>query len=188
MPAAFDGPTQLAPVQQLPNRRHAVERPPARAAVAAAAPVRAVPPKRGVQPKRAAPPKRVVQPEYDDRPLDRRRGRVVPEPIDVHDVHDVQDDAPHRSLLWEWLLFIVETLLAAGLGLGLWLGFHTLWRVQPMLAAAASGVVLVGLHVIAGWIRRRQTGGELDLFTSAVVTAVGVAITVLPAAFIIRPG
>jgi hypothetical protein len=107
------------------------------------------------------------------------------------------DDAEHagatgpeqsRSLLRDWLLFIVETLLAAGLGLALWLGFHTLWRAQPYLAAAGSGVVLVGLHTMAGWIRRRQTGGGLDLFTSAAVVAVGVAITVLPAAFAIPPG
>jgi hypothetical protein len=111
---------------------------------------------------------------------------VAPAPVDDRDQD--YDDAPGRSLFREWLMFIVETLLAAGLGLGLWLGFHTLWRSQPLAAAAGSGVVLVGLHVIAGWIRRRQTGGELDLFTSAVVTAVGVAITVLPAAFTIRPG
>jgi hypothetical protein len=127
-----------------------------------------------------------VPPEYDDRLLDRPAGKgarsrsVEPYPR--------EDAAPERSLLRDWAMFLVETLLAAALGLGLWLGFHVLWGSQPLLAAGGSGLVLVGLHVIAGWVRRRQTGADLDLFTSAVVVAVGVAITVLPAAFTTHPG
>ena len=133
-----------------------------------------------------AAPKRAVQPEYDDRQLDRPAGKgarsrsVEPYPR--------EDTAPERRLLRDWAMFFVETLLAAALGLGLWLGFHILWGSRPLLAAAGSGLVLVGLHVIAGWVRRRQTGADLDLLTSAVVVAVGVAITVLPAAFTIHPG
>ncbi len=173
MPPDLDEPTHLAPVQPLP-RRYAPQPAPVRlASAAAAAPL-----------VRTLPPKRPVQPEYDERPLDRRAARPVTEPVD----DEGNDDAPERSLFRAWVVFLVETLVAAGLGLGLWLGFHTLWRTQPLLAVGGSGVVLVGLHVTAGWIRRRQTGGELDLFSSAVIVAVGVAITVLPAAFTIHPG
>jgi len=173
VPPDLDEPTHLAPVQPLP-RRYAPQPAPVRlASAAAAAPL-----------VRTLPPKRPVQPEYDERPLDRRAARPVTEPVD----DEGNDDAPERSLFRAWVVFLVETLVAAGLGLGLWLGFHTLWRTQPLLAAGGSGVVLVGLHVTAGWIRRRQTGGELDLFSSAVIVAVGVAITVLPAAFTIHPG
>jgi hypothetical protein len=100
---------------------------------------------------------------------------------------DLIDPEPERTLLGAWLLFLVETVLAAGVGLGAWLGFHQLWRTQPYLAAGACGLVLVGMHAIVGWVRKRQTGSHMDLFSSCVVVAVGVAITVLPAAFAINP-
>ena len=115
---------------------------------------------------------------------DRVNGAAAPDRTRPPELHP---QASGRSLVRDWVLFLVQTLLAAGLGLGLWLGFHTLWQTQAYVAAASSGVVLVGLHTMASWIRRRQTGGELDLFTSAVVVAVGVTVTVLPAAFALQP-
>ncbi|MBI1757866.1 MAG: hypothetical protein HYR62_01335 [Actinobacteria bacterium] len=147
-------------------------------------------------------PKRTVPPYVEDRPswppaVQPRR----PEPpaalaADDRLPTDDPDDADgvgsagrgHRSLVLAWTLFSVETAFAAAAGLGLWLGFHALWQFQPYLAVAGSAVVLVGLHTAAGWLRRRQSGAELDMLSSALVVAVGVAITVLPAAFAIRPG
>lgn len=97
------------------------------------------------------------------------------------------EEPAERSLISAWLVFLLETVVAAGVGLSAWIGFHHLWRTQPLIAAAGCGVVLVGLHAVVGFIRRRQTGHAMDLFSSAVVVAVGVAITVLPAAFAIKP-
>jgi len=157
---ALPGPADSRPVQARPNL----------AEPAAVRPVQSARPAAGT-----ASPRRPEPPDLADRP-----SRPAAN-------HDEDDERASRSLARDWLMFVVETVFAACLGLGLWLGFHSLWETQPYVAAAGSGVVLVGLHAGASWIRRRQTGGELDLFTSAVVVAVGVAITVLPAAFAIRP-
>jgi hypothetical protein len=106
--------------------------------------------------------------------------------------HDRAEEHAHeepaeRSLLSAWLVFLLETVFAAAVGLSAWIGFHHLWRTQPLIAAGGCGVVLVGMHAVVGFIRRRQTGHAMDLFSSCVVVAVGVAITVLPAAFAIKP-
>jgi hypothetical protein len=161
-----------------------------------------------VQPRR---PERTAGPGADDLAAMDRDGRVGRTVQDVRGGPDSQDDREwdrdrnrdgadaqagfdpdghrgRRSLVFSWTLFIVETVLAAAAGLGLWLGFRLLWQLQPYLAVAGSAVVLVGMHAVAGWLRRRQSGAELDLLSSALVVAVGVAITVLPAAFAIRPG
>jgi hypothetical protein len=103
------------------------------------------------------------------------------------DFEQDREDVAERSLLSAWLVFLLETVVAAAVGLGAWLGFHELWRTEPLMAAGGCGVVLVGMHAVVGWVRRRQTGNAMDLFSSCVVVAVGVAITVLPAAFAIKP-
>ncbi|HEX6756165.1 MAG TPA: hypothetical protein VF109_09490 [Mycobacteriales bacterium] len=89
------------------------------------------------------------------------------------------------SLLLQWGVFLLQTLTAAAVGLGVWLGFYRLWSTWAFYAVPAVGVVLVGMLALARLLRRRY-GHELDLVTAIVTVAVGTVLTVLPAAFTLQ--
>ena len=99
-------------------------------------------------------------------------------------VHYGFEDEP--SLWLQWGLFVLQTLLGAACGLGVWLGFYQLWDRWPFYAAPAVGVAIATMLVVARTLRRRY-GHELDLLTSLLAVGVGVVLTVLPAAFLIQP-
>jgi hypothetical protein len=172
----LDEATQLASVQEL-RPKPALPEFDDRVAVPTRAPVEDMP-----DPRRAA--KAVARKAAEDTgefAADYSRARQVEPP------EQERDEPAERSLLSAWLVFVLETVVAAGVGLSAWIGFHYLWRTYPLAAAGGCAFVLVGLHAVVGFIRRRQTGHAMDLFSSCMVVAVGVAITVLPAAFAIKP-
>ena len=82
-------------------------------------------------------------------------------------------------------MFLLQTLTAAAVGLGVWLGFYRLWSTWPFYAVPAVGVAFVGMLAIARLLRRRY-GHELDLVTAIVTVAVGTVLTVLPVAFTLQ--
>jgi hypothetical protein len=89
------------------------------------------------------------------------------------------------SLVLQWGVFLLQTLTAAAVGLGVWLGFYRLWSTWPFYAAPAVGAAMVGMLAVARLLRRRY-GHELDLLTAVVTVAVGTVLTVLPAAFTVQ--
>lgn len=107
--------------------------------------------------------------------LDRPTRREVP----------AEDD---EELVRLWTFFVGQAAIAAIIGLLLWLASYWQWRHAPYLAAITSPVVLIGMLVGAQQIcLRRQPSQGLDLFTTGVVLGVGMLLTVLPAAFVLRP-
>jgi hypothetical protein len=124
-------------------------------------------------------------PEEDGKPH-RRALRAVDTgeqpPAEDADDEDYGDEAP---LVLQWGMFVLQTLLGAAAGLGVWLGFHQLWKQYPFYAALGVGGAVTLMLVIARWLRRRY-GHELDLLTAIIVMGIGVVLTVLPAAFALQ--
>jgi hypothetical protein len=89
------------------------------------------------------------------------------------------------SLVLQWGVFVLQTLTAAAVGVGVWLGFYRLWSTWPFYAAPAVGAVFIGMLALARLVRRRY-GHELDLLTAIVTVGVGTVLTVLPAAFTLQ--
>ena len=110
-------------------------------------------------------------------------GDPVDQPDGFVEVPDDFDD--EQSLLVQWMIFILQTVVGAAVGLSLWLGFYQLWSKWPFYAAPAVGVVMAGMVLIARTVRRRY-GYELDVMTALLTVGVGVILTVLPAAFTVQ--
>ncbi len=98
-------------------------------------------------------------------------------------IHYGFEDEP--SLLLQWGGFIVQTVVGAACGLGVWLGFYQLWDRWPFYTAPAAGAAMAIMLAITRSIRRRY-GHELDLLTAVLAVGVGVVLTVLPAAFVLQ--
>jgi hypothetical protein len=111
--------------------------------------------------------------------------RLAEPPAQPPEPPEPDEEYDEPSLLLQWGVFVAQTLTGAAVGLGVWLGFYRLWSTWPFYAAAAVGVVLAVMLVVARAVRRRY-GHELDLLTAVVTVAVGTVLTVLPAAFTLQ--
>jgi hypothetical protein len=98
-------------------------------------------------------------------------------------IHYGFEDEP--SLLLQWGGFIMQTVLGAACGLGVWLGFYQLWERWPFYSAPAAGAAMAVMLAVTRAIRRRY-GHDLDLLTAILTVGVGVVLTVLPAAFVLQ--
>jgi hypothetical protein len=98
---------------------------------------------------------------------------------------DEDEDEDDGSAALQWFVFILQTVVGAVAGLGIWLGFHYLWDRYPFYAAPAVGATIAVMLVVARFLRRRY-GHELDLVTALITVGVGVVLTVLPAAFALQ--
>lgn len=83
-----------------------------------------------------------------------------------------------------WLLFAVELVVAAILGVLIWYAFSLLWELYPYVAALAAPFVLTGL-VVGGRVVRRRSGRRLGLSSLIALLLVGSLLVVLPAAAVL---
>ncbi|CAN5874298.1 hypothetical protein BH18ACT7_BH18ACT7_04480 [soil metagenome] len=133
-----------------------------------------------------APPPPVPRParrhgtDSEDEPL-------APEPSEPE---PVPDGAPPASpavaarAVLGWLLFAVELVVAAILGVLIWYAFSLLWELYPYVAALSAPFVLTGL-VIGGRVVRRRSGRRLGLSSLITLLLVGSLLVVLPAAAVL---
>jgi hypothetical protein len=84
-----------------------------------------------------------------------------------------------------WLVFAVELVVAAVLGVLIWYTFNLLWELYPYAAAAAAPLVLAG--VVATGQMLRQWRSQEPLGTAAITALLLVAaiLVVLPAAVVL---
>jgi hypothetical protein len=136
-------------------------------------------------PRQAMPPRPAVEPEAADR-RSVRALRSVDSDQDASEstgIHYGFEDEP--SLLLQWGAFILQTVLGAACGLGVWLGFYQLWERWPFYTAPAAGAAMAIMLAVTRSIRRRYDH-DLDLLTAVLTVGVGVVLTVLPAAFVLQ--
>ncbi|MBA3250797.1 MAG: hypothetical protein H0T66_10950 [Geodermatophilaceae bacterium] len=112
---------------------------------------------------------------------------LAPEPSEPE---PVPDGAPPASpavaarAVLGWLLFAVELVVAAILGVLIWYAFSLLWELYPYVAALSAPFVLTGL-VIGGRVVRRRSGRRLGLSSLITLLLVGSLLVVLPAAAVL---
>lgn len=143
-----------------------------------------------------APPPPVPRParrhgtDSEDEPSEPEPSEPEPLAPEPSEPEPVPDGAPPASpavaarAVLGWLLFAVELVVAAILGVLIWYAFSLLWELYPYVAALSAPFVLTGL-VIGGRVVRRRSGRRLGLSALITLLLVGSLLVVLPAAAVL---
>lgn len=181
---------ETAPVPTIGRRRRAEPdaEPPPPAPPALDPPTPALP---ALDPPTPAPPAPPTPARPTPREIPDLGGPAAPRGTEIPDLAVQADSRGERTARAStartalgWLLFLVELVVAAVLGVLIWYAFSLLWELYPYVAALAAPFVLTGI-VIGGRIVRVRSGRRLGLSTLVTLLLVGSLLVVLPAAAVL---
>ena len=135
------------------------------------------------EPEREPEPGRDPEPGPGPEPGPEREPEPEPEPAPESAPEDRRGSV--LGPLVGWLLFAVELVIAAVVGVLVWYSFRLLWELYPYAAALAAPVALTGLVAGGQLLRRRRSPEPLGLPALAALVLVGTLLVVLPAAAVL---
>lgn len=121
-----------------------------------------------------------AEPDPDLDPAGDTDAEPEPEP----DAGDRREVSWHRGVL-SWLVFAVELVVAAVLGVLIWYTFNLLWELYPYAAAAAAPLVLAGVVATGQMLRRWRSQEPLGTAAITALLLVAAILVVLPAAVVL---